>query len=108
MQTTANRVIIEPIFESNEYIDLLPQDSRWKNGRLSICGKVVAKGPGFRIKRTRRSPDVEIGQYVWHSDSSGEFIKEGKYKVIRENDIMFLADEFVPVEWVGAEEKYDE
>jgi co-chaperonin GroES (HSP10) len=108
MKTTTDRIVIEPIFDSNPFIDLLPQDSRWKNGRLSICGKVVAKGPGKRIKRVCRPPDVEIGQYVWHSDSSGEFIKEGKLKVIHESDVMFISNEFVPVEWVGAEEKYDD
>lgn len=100
IQTTGRRVVVEPIRElPSEFIIVPGRRTRWRNGELSICGQVVAVG--------RENAGVPVGSFVYHSDSCGEYIEHGKYRVIHEDDIMFLSDKLVPAQWIGAEENYD-
>lgn len=99
MRTMGKRVVVEPVVELPSAVLMVPErNTRWKNGKLSICGKVVATG---------REAGIEVGAYVYHSDSCGEFIDHGKYRVIHEDDIMFMSSELVPAQWLGAKENYD-
>lgn len=110
MRTTGNKIVVKPIFELPSTSIAVPaRPSRWKNGQLSICGEVVAVGPGRRTKRRNRVPvDVRVGQYVYHSDSCGRPIDDDRYAVITENDVMFVSDELLPAQWIGAKENYDQ
>jgi hypothetical protein len=97
MHTTTNKLILEPVLERpSAIIEAVPTATRWKNGNMSICGRVVAMGP--KVK------DVAIGEYAYHSDSCYVPVNEGQYNVIRVDDIMFLSKEPIPVQWLGAEE----
>lgn len=99
MITVGRRVVIEPIVEMPSSLLTVPdRTTRWKSGKLSICGKVVAVG---------RKAGIEVGEYAYHSDSCGEYIDNGKYRVIHEDDIMFTSDELLPTQWLGAKENYD-
>lgn len=100
MQTTTTKLVLEPVAEILSDLIYTPKkDSRWKNGKLSICGRVVAIGPQVQ--------DVKVGDYAYHSDSCYAPINGGKFNVIRQNDIMFLTDELIPAKWIGAEENFD-
>ncbi len=100
MFTTTNKLVLEPVAEILSNLIHVPEkDSRWKNGTLSICGRVVAIGPKVQ--------DVQIGDYAYHSDSCYAPINGGKFNVIRQNDIMFTTEELISVSWIGAEENFD-
>lgn len=109
MKTTGSKLILEPLFEMpSEFIAVPARQSRWKNGKLSICGRVVSAGPGTRNKKGLLvPPDVKIGDYVYHSDSCGSSILDGRFNVVRENDVMFISKEPLPAQWLGAKESYD-
>lgn len=100
MKTVGRRIVIEPVLEMPSALLTVPvRTTRWrKENKLSICGKVVAVG---------RDAGVEVGTYVYHSDSCGEFIDNDRYRVIHEDDVMFMSDELMPAQWIGAEENYD-
>lgn len=99
--TTGRRIVVEPVLEMPSSVVAVPNRvSRWKNGNVSVCGRVVAVG--------RAGVGVEVGQYVYHSDSCAIPINDGKFNVIHEDDVMFLTNVLLPVEWVGAEENFNE
>lgn len=110
MKTTGSKLILEPIFETPSATIAVPdRPSRWKNGKLSICGRVVSAGPGTRNRKGLLIPtEVKVGDYVYHSDSCGTPILNGRYNVVREADVMFVTDEPIPAQWLGAKENYDE
>ena len=100
IQTTGRRVVLEPILEyPSDVIQAPNRTSRWKNGAISICGRVVSLG--------RENSGLQVGDIVYHSDSCGKKIDDEKYNVIHEDDIMFTSEQPLPVQWVGAEERYD-
>ena len=97
MRTTGKRLILEPILEQPSASIVVPnRTSRWKNGAVSICGRVVAMG--------RENAGIDLGDIVYHSDSCGRLIADDQFNVIHEDDVMFVSKEFIPVQWVGAEE----
>jgi len=99
MRTVGRRIVVEPVAELPSGLLTVPdRATRWKTGKLSICGKVIATG---------REAGVEVGTYVYHSDSCGSYIDNGKYRVIHEDDVMFMSDELLPAQWLGARENYD-
>lgn|SRR5574340_540464 len=110
ISTVEDRIIVRPVLEKpSDIIDVPRRPSRWKNGDLSICGQVVAVGPG---RTTRKGivvpPSVEIGDFVYYSDSCHASVRDGELDVVRESDVMFVAKELLATQWLGAEENYDE
>ena len=100
IQCLGRRVIVEPVLERpSSVIEVPARASRWKNDGLTICGRVVALG--------RTGAGLEIGQYVYHSDSCALPVQDGELRSLHEDDIMFVSDTLVPTQWVGAEESYD-
>ena len=100
IKTISRRVVLAPILEyPSDTIQVLNRTSRWKNGAISICGRVVSLG--------RENSGLRVGDIVYHSDSCGKKIDDEKYNVIHEDDIMFTSEQPLPVQWVGAEERYD-
>lgn len=97
---TENKIVLEPVREMPSEAILVPvRGTRYRNGKLSICGRVVAVGPKVQ--------GVGIGEYAYHSDSCYQPIQEGALNVIRQDDIMFLSHELLPAQWLGAEEVYE-
>lgn len=76
------------------------QLSRWGNGLLATKGRVVSLGPECDPEA------VHVGEIVHFSDSCGKPCPEGI--LIREDDVMFVEDEPVKAEWIGAVEVADE
>lgn len=101
ISTTGRHVVVEPVSELPSSVVVVPnRTSRWKNGNISICGKIVALG--------RKNVGLELGQYVYHSDSCATPINDGKFNVLHENDVMFMSNELIPVQWIGAKENFDD
>lgn len=99
MLTTGDKVILKPLLEKPSDTIIVPaRDTRYRNGKLSICGEVIAVGPKVQ--------GVEVGSYAFHSDSCFAPVRDGKLNVIRQSDIMFLSDKPFAVQWIGAEETY--
>lgn len=91
----ANRILIAPIVESRSDVIWTPEQlSRWGNGLLATKGRVLELGPEVY--------EVKVGEVVHFSDSCGKPCAEGI--LIREDDVMFVEEEPVKAEWVGAME----
>lgn len=95
----ANRLLISPIVESRSDVIWTPEQlSRWGNGLLATKGTVLALGPDVQ--------DVAVGEVVHFSDSCGKPCEDGI--LIREDDVMFVEEEPIKAEWLGAVEVADE
>lgn len=91
----ANRILIAPIVEARSDVIWTPdQLSRWGNGLLATKGSVLAIGPDVE--------EVAVGEVVHFSDSCGKPCPDGI--LIREDDVMFVEEEPVKAEWIGAME----
>lgn len=101
MLTVGDKVIVEPILEKPSDVIAVPdRNTRYRNGKLSICGRVTAIGPEVE--------GIDIGDYVYHSDSCYAPIKNSGFNVMHQGDIMFVSKELIPVQWIGAEEHFDD
>lgn len=95
MNPLGNRIAVRPFHEKRSDILWTPEVmSRWGQGILCTKGEVVACGPSAR--------EVKVGEVVHFSDSCGK--PAGDLLMIREDDVMFVEDEPVRAEWVGASE----
>lgn len=110
LTTTEDRIIVRPVLEKPSDIIAVPKrPSRWKNGDLSVCGQVIAVGPGRKTRKGVIVPvSVKPGDFLYYSDSCHVSVKNGEFDVIRESDVMFVSDELLPTQWLGACEHYDE
>ena len=103
MRPLFGRVALEPIYETRSDVLWTPEElSRWKNGELSISGKVVAIGPEVT--------GVEVGETVYHSDSCAQpfDINGNEIRIINQDDIMFMTNRPIKSYWLGAQENYDD
>ena len=93
-----NRILIAPIVEARSDVIWTPEQlSRWGNGLLATKGRILATGP--------EANDVFVGEIVHFSDSCGKPCPDGI--LIREDDVMFVEEEPVKTEWIGATEVAD-
>ncbi len=88
-----DRVIVEPL-ESEEVTPggiILPETAKERPQR----GKVLAIGPGSRDDQGKRIPiEVKVGDTVLYGRYSGTEvkIKDKKYLILRENDILAVIE----------------
>ncbi len=88
-----DRVIVEPI-ESEEVTSggiILPETAKEKPQK----GAVLAAGPGSRDEQGKRiAMDVKVGDTVLYAKYSGTEvkIKDKKYLILRENDILAIVE----------------
>lgn len=98
----ANRLLVSPVIEPMSEILWTPEiKNRWSKGLLAVKGRVVSLGPDVDADQ------VKIGDMVHFSDSCSKEVLD-KMLMIREDDIAFVIEEDVKLEWVGATEVADE
>lgn len=97
IQPLGNRIAVRPFLEKRSDILWTPElMSRWGNGVQCTKGEVVAMGP--EVDQDQLQP----GHVVHFSDSCGK--PAGDLLMIREDDVMFVEEEPVKAEWLGATE----
>lgn len=95
IQPLGNRILVSPIVEARSDVIWTPEQlSRWGNGLLAVKGTVLAVGPDV--------DGVAVGEKVHFSDSCGKPCDDGI--VIREDDVAFVYEDDIKIEWVGATE----
>lgn len=95
-----NRILVSPIVEARSDVIWTPEQlSRWGNGLLATKGTVLAVGPDVDPEA------IKVLEIVHFSDSCGKPCADGI--LIREDDVMFVEEVPVKVEWLGAEEVHD-
>lgn len=97
MKPLGNRIAVRPFREKRSDILWTPETmSRWGNGVQCTKGEVVALGPDVDHDQ------LKIGDVVHFSDSCGKPADD--LLMIREDDVMFVEEEPVKAEWIGAQE----
>lgn len=95
----ANRILVRSIVEKRSDVLWTPStQSRWGNGEQCTKGEVIEIGPEV--------DSVKVGEIVHFSDSCGKPANENGVAqlLIREDDVMFVEEEPVKAEWIGAKE----
>ncbi len=93
LRPLSNRIVVEPIERVKSEILAVVQDEK------PNLGRVVAVGPGKRVKGRLVPPDVQPGALVRFGTDEGyltftEFEEAGKrYLVMSENDVCFIAED---------------